>query len=148
HPALGVRYTHIADATTTTAKVTNALEAEAGAKRVRDLVLREYAKAPKERLTLGVVTTTLYQQDCVMDLLEKMRQDDRRFDLAMAAVASEQNEEPLFVRNLENIQGDERDIMILSCTYGPHTPGGTPTQRFGPLNREGGERRFNVLITR
>jgi very-short-patch-repair endonuclease len=83
-----------------------------------------------------------------MDLLEKMRQDDRRLDLAMTAFASEQNEEPLFVRNLENIQGDERDIIILSCTYGPHTPGGTPTQRFGPLNREGGERRFNVLITR
>jgi very-short-patch-repair endonuclease len=77
-----------------------------------------------------------------------MRQDDRRFDLAMATLAAEQNEEPLFVRNLENIQGDERDIMILSCTYGPHTPGGTPTQRFGPLNRDGGERRFNVLITR
>ena len=38
--------------------------------------------------------------------------------------------------------------MIISCTYGPHTPGGTPPQRFGPLIREGGERRFNVLITR
>jgi very-short-patch-repair endonuclease len=148
HPELGVRYTHIANATTTMGKVTNALEAEAVATRVRELVLREYAKPPKDRLTIGVVTMNLYQQDCVMDLLEKMRQEDRRFDLAMAAVASEQNEEPLFVRNLENIQGDERDIMILSCTYGPHTPGGTPTQRFGPLNREGGERRFNVLITR
>jgi len=38
--------------------------------------------------------------------------------------------------------------MIISCTYGPNIPGGTPTQRFGPLTREGGERRFNVLITR
>ena len=148
HPELGIRYTHIANATTTTGKVINALEAEAVANRVRELVLREYAKPPKDRLTIGVVTMNMYQQECVMDLLEKMRQDDRRFDIAMTAFASEQNEEPLFVRNLENIQGDERDIMILSCTYGPHTPGGTPTQRFGPLNREGGERRFNVLITR
>ena len=148
HPELGVRYQHIANATTTTGKVINALEAEAVANRVRELVLREYAKTTKERLTIGVVTMNLSQQDCVMDLLEKMRQDDQRFDLAMATLASEQNEEPLFVRNLENIQGDERDIMILSCTYGPHTPGGTPTQRFGPLNRDGGERRFNVLITR
>lgn len=148
HPELGIRYTHIANATTTTGKVINALEAEAVANRVREIVLREYAKPPKSQLTIGVVTMNLYQQDCIMDLLEKMRQDDRRFDLAMTAFASEQNEEPLFVRNLENIQGDERDIMILSCTYGPHTPGGTPTQRFGPLNREGGERRFNVLITR
>ena len=148
HPELGIRYTYIGSATTTTGKVINALEADAVAKRVRELVLREYAKPPKDRLTIGVVTMNLYQQDAVMDLLEKSRQDDRRFDLAMTALASEQNEEPLFVRNLENIQGDERDIMILSCTYGPHTPGGTPTQRFGPLNREGGERRFNVLITR
>jgi len=148
HPELGIRYTHIPDATTTTGKVTNALEADAVAKRVRELVLGEYAKLAKHRLTIGVVTMNLYQQDIVMDLLEKMRQDERRFDLAMTTLASEQNEEPLFVRNLENIQGDERDIMIISCTYGPHTPGGTPTQRFGPLNREGGERRFNVLITR
>lgn len=148
HPELGIRYTHITNGTTTTGKVTNTLEAEAVAKRVRELVLREYAKPVKDRLTIGVVTMNLHQQDCVMDLLEKMRQDEPRFDFAMTALASGQNEEPLFVRNLENIQGDERDIMILSCTYGPHTPGGTPTQRFGPLNREGGERRFNVLITR
>lgn len=148
HPELGIRHTYIGNATTTTGKVTNAREAEAVARRVQDLVLREYAKPPKDRLTIGVVTMNLYQQDCIIDLLEKFRQDDRRFDLAMTAFASELNEEPLFVRNLENIQGDERDIMILSCTYGPHIPGGTPTQRFGPLNREGGERRFNVLITR
>jgi very-short-patch-repair endonuclease len=124
------------------------MEAAAVANRVRELVLHEYAKPAKGRLTLGVVTMNLYQQDAVNDLLDKMRQDDQRLDFAMTALLSEQNEEPLFVRNLENIQGDERDIMLISCTYGPHTPGGTPTQRFGPLNREGGERRFNVLITR
>ena len=66
-----------------------ALEAEAVAKRIRELVLREYAKPPKDRLTIGVVTMNLYQQDCIMDLLEKMRQDDRRFDLAMTAFVSE-----------------------------------------------------------
>ena len=148
HPELGVRYTLIPDATTTTGKVINALEAAAVATRVRELVLREYAKPAKDRLTLGVVTMNLYQQDAIMEVLGNLRDNDRRFDLAMTTLASEQNEEPLFVRNLENIQGDERDIMILSCTYGPHTAGGPPTQRFGPLNRQGGERRLNVLITR
>jgi len=148
HPELGIRYRYIESATTTTGKVTNVLEAEAVARRVRELVLCEYAKPPKDRLSIGVVTMNLSQQDCVVDFLEKMREDDRGFDLAITALAAEQNEEPLFVRNLENIQGDERDVMIISCTYGPHTPGGTPTQRFGPVNREGGERRFNVLITR
>jgi len=148
HPELGIRYRYIENAITTIGKVINALEAEAVALRVRELALREYAKPASERLSIGVVTMNLHQQDCIMDLLEQYRQDDRRFDFAMAALAAEKIEEPLFVRNLENIQGDERDIMIISCTYGPHTPGGTPTQRFGPLNREGGERRFNVLITR
>ena len=148
HPELGIRYTLIPNATTTMGKVINALESVAVAARVRELVLCEYAKPPKDRLTIGVVTMNLYQQDAIMELLSNMRDNDRRFDFAMTTLASEQNEEPLFVRNLENIQGDERDIMILSCTYGPHTPGGTPTQRFGPLNRQGGERRFNVLITR
>ena len=148
HPELGIRYTHIPNATTTSKKVTNALEAEAVANRVREIVLHEYAKSAEDRLTIGVVTMNISQQDCITDLLEKMRGDDRHFDFVMATLASEQNEEPFFVRNLENIQGDERDIMIISCTYGPHTSGGTPTQRFGPLNREGGERRFNVLITR
>lgn len=148
HPELGIRYRYIDNATTTIGKVINALEAEAVALRVRELVLREYAKPATERLSIGVVTMNLHQQDCIMDLLEQYRQEDRRFDFAMAALAAGKIEEPLFVRNLENIQGDERDIMIISCTYGPHTPGGTPTQRFGPLNREGGERRFNVLITR
>lgn len=148
HPELGIRYAFVENATTTTGKVTNAREAEAVARRVRELVLREYAKPAADRLTIGVVAMNLHQQDCIWDLLDRMREEDRRFDLAMAALSSEHHEEPLFIRNLENIQGDERDIMIVSCTYGPHTPGGTPTQRFGPLNREGGERRFNVLITR
>jgi very-short-patch-repair endonuclease len=148
HPELGIRYTPVPNATTTTGKVINALEAVAVASRVRELVLREYAKTAKDRLTIGVVTMNLYQQDAIWELLGNMRENDRRFDLAMTTLASEQNEEPLFVRNLENIQGDERDIMILSCTYGPHTPGGTPTQRFALLTHQGGERRFNVLITR
>jgi very-short-patch-repair endonuclease len=148
HPELGIRYKHIANATVTTGKVINVAEAEAVANRVREIALFEYSRPAKHRLSLGVVTMNLHQQDCIIDLLTEMRGQDRAFDLAMGALEAGENEEPLFIRNLENIQGDERDIMILSCTYGPQTPGGTPAQRFGPLNREGGERRFNVLITR
>jgi very-short-patch-repair endonuclease len=101
-----------------------------------------------DRLTIGVVTMNQHQMECVNGLITKMKEEDSRFNFACEFFESRDQEEPLFVRNLENIQGDERDIMILSCTYGPHTPGGTPTQRFGPIAREGGERRFNVLITR
>ena len=55
-------------------------------------------------------------------------------------------EEPFFVKNLENVQGDERDIIYISIGYGD-TDGSLP-MNFGPLNRDGGERRLNVLITR
>ena len=55
--------------------------------------------------------------------------------------------EPLFVKNLESVQGDERDIMYFSITYGPDLTGAV-SMNFGPMNREGGERRLNVAITR
>ena len=54
----------------------------------------------------------------------------------------------LFVRNLENVQGDERDVILLSVGYGPREPGGTVHARFGPVSQEGGEKRLNVAITR
>ena len=54
----------------------------------------------------------------------------------------------LFVKNLENVQGDERDVILISVGYGPTAPGLKPPMRFGPLGQEGGERRLNVLISR
>ena len=59
-----------------------------------------------------------------------------------------QRDEPLFVKNLENVQGDERDLIFISMTYGPQEPGGNVYQRFGPINSEVGWRRLNVLFTR
>lgn len=56
--------------------------------------------------------------------------------------------ESLFVKNLENVQGDERDVIFISMTYGPQEPGGKVYQRFGPINTEVGHRRLNVLFTR
>ena len=55
--------------------------------------------------------------------------------------------EPVFVKNLETVQGDERDVILFSITYGPDQ-GDHVTMNFGPLNREGGERRLNVALTR
>ena len=56
--------------------------------------------------------------------------------------------EPFFVKNLENVQGDERDRIIISVGYGPTRESGATPNRFGPLNVAGGERRLNVLVTR
>lgn len=53
-----------------------------------------------------------------------------------------------FSKNLENVQGDERDVIIISMTYGPQTAGGITYQRFGPINSDVGWRRLNVLLTR
>src|SRR5260370_3259946 len=56
-------------------------------------------------------------------------------------------DDPFFVKNLENVQGDERDVIMLSVGYGPNTSGKI-LMNFGPLNRKGGERRLNVAVTR
>ena len=65
----------------------------------------------------------------------------------MLAFFDEDRPEPFFVKNLERVQGDERDAIVLTVGYGK-TPHGRVLHRFGPLNLEGGERRLNVAITR
>ena len=59
-----------------------------------------------------------------------------------------QDQEPFIVKNLENVQGDERDVIFISITYGPLEVGGRVLQHFGPINHEAGWRRLNVLFTR
>ncbi len=96
-------------------------------------------------LSLGVAAFSAAQRRAILDQLELMRRslppDTETFFQAHPA-------EPFFVKNLENVQGDERDVIFISVGYGPTTPGGRPPMRFGPLGSEGGERRLNVLISR
>ena len=76
------------------------------------------------------------------------RGDDEDLDAFLDGTASEQaRKEPFFVKNLERVQGDERDVIILTIGYGK-TADGRMLYRFGPINNEGGERRLNVAITR
>src|SRR5207247_9300824 len=75
--------------------------------------------------------------------IEQRRRRDAEFD----AFVNGAREEPFFVKNLENVQGDERDVMFISVGYG-RDAAGTMSMNFGPLNQAGGERRLNVLITR
>jgi hypothetical protein len=77
-------------------------------------------------------------------LIEERRILERDIDERFSENASE----PFFVKNLENVQGDERDHMIISIAYGPTVESGAVPNRFGPLNTEGGERRLNVVISR
>ncbi|WP_395494538.1 DUF3320 domain-containing protein [Acetobacter sp. KSO5] len=93
--------------------------------------------------SLGIVTFNSDQQTLITDLMDKARSEDP----ALERFFSDEAAEPVLIRNLENVQGEERDIMLFSLTYGPDQAGKI-TLNFGPLNRDGGERRLNVAITR
>jgi very-short-patch-repair endonuclease len=120
---------------------TNQAEAKA---LVADLVKRLNSPGFRESgLTIGVVTFNSEQQSLIEDLLD----EERRKDPGLEPYFNEVELEPVFVKNLESVQGDERDIMYFSITYGPNTSGAV-SMNFGPLNRDGGERRLNVAVTR
>jgi len=138
-PDLGVKWCYFPDGVYDKGvSRTNRREAEAIAdeiaRRLRDPKLREQS--------IGVVTFNLAQQNLIEDLLDAKRREFPEID----PYFSRENE-PVIVKNLENVQGDERDVIFLSITYGPD-PQGRISMNFGPLNREGGERRLNVAITR
>ncbi|MHC4562117.1 MAG: DUF3320 domain-containing protein [Planctomycetota bacterium] len=120
-----------------------------GGSRTNRTEARAVAKAALEHarrhpdLSLGVGTFSLSQRDAVLDELEHLWREEangREF-------FSPGQPEPFFVKNLETIQGDERDVIFLSVGYGPDESG-YMTMTFGPLSKDGGERRLNVLITR
>jgi len=106
---------------------------------------RRYATPARfpEGMSLGVGTFSIPQRDAILDELEVLRRQNPDvepfFDQSTA--------EPFFVKNLESIQGDERDIVFISVGYGPDVDGYT-AMFFGPLSYDGGERRLNVLISR
>jgi very-short-patch-repair endonuclease len=94
--------------------------------------------------SIGVVTFNTEQQGLIEDLLDKARSANPGIE---PAFSTEHTLEPVFVKNLETVQGDERDVILFSVTYGPDQSSHV-TMNFGPLNRDGGERRLNVALTR
>ena len=114
----------------------------AEAKRVAAAVMENARNFPN--LTLGAVAFNLKQARRIEDELEILR---RRNPSLEASFFTQHPDEPFFVKNLENVQGDERDVIFISVGYGKLSGGYLP-MNFGPLNRDGGERRLNVLITR
>jgi very-short-patch-repair endonuclease len=111
------------------------------ARRVATLVL-EHAQTLPQR-TLGVIAFSQRQQERILDELEVLRRQNPASEPFFADTGAE----PFFVKNLENVQGDERDVILLAVGYGPDESGKV-AMRFGPLNQHGGERRLNVAITR
>jgi|APSaa5957512535_1039671.scaffolds.fasta_scaffold07340_2 very-short-patch-repair endonuclease len=96
--------------------------------------------------SVGIVAMNSEQRDEILMQLEQIIKDNQ---LLRSAYEKNQNlEEPLFIKNLENVQGDERDVIMISMTYGPEEVGKRTMQRFGPINTDVGWRRLNVLFTR
>ncbi|MFG3322345.1 DUF3320 domain-containing protein [Streptomyces sp. NPDC048171] len=115
----------------------NVAEAELVAERV----IHHFSTRP--RLTLGIVTLSKAQAEAVEDAVVKARKARPDLDEHF----TEDRLGGFFVKNLETVQGDERDVIILSIGYGPDAQGKLRSQ-FGPINREGGWRRLNVAVTR
>ena len=111
------------------------------ARAVAEAVIDHARRRPDQ--SLGVATFSTAQRQAVMRALERLRRDNPDLETFFAS----DGPEPFFVKNLETIQGDERDVIFISVGYGK-TREGYLSHSFGPLNGEGGERRLNVLISR
>jgi transcription elongation GreA/GreB family factor len=135
---LGIQATYLAEAVYE--NQTNLVEA----RRVVDAIAEHIATRPDE--SLGVVTLNIKQRDLIDELLAAR--------LAPLPAAEEfrkrwhGKQQGLFVKNLETVQGDERDCIIISTTFGRPPGVSKPRQNFGPISRQGGWRRLNVLFTR
>jgi very-short-patch-repair endonuclease len=116
----------------------NRVEAE----RVVDLIT-DHAERHSDK-SLGVVAFSSAQEQAIRDTVEERRADNPVLD---AFVGREDVLDEFFIKNLEMVQGDERDRMLFSVGYGPDETG-TVSMNFGPLNKTGGERRLNVAVTR
>jgi very-short-patch-repair endonuclease len=117
---------------------TNRQEAEAV---VADVVRR--LSLPGANGSIGIVTLNTEQRTLIEDLLDAAR----RANPAIEPFFAEPRADRVFVKNLENVQGDERDVILFSIGYGPDAAGKV-SMNFGPMNRDGGHRRLNVAITR
>jgi predicted DNA-binding WGR domain protein len=122
----------------------NSAEARYIAQAVRELLRRD------SPLSIGIVAFSEAQQGEIESALEALALDDADFGTRLARAYVREDDEQfngLFVKNLENVQGDERDLIILSICYAPG-PDGKMLMNFGPINQRGGEKRLNVIFSR
>ncbi len=136
----GLTFTRVPGVYSRGKKRTNRIEAET--------VVAATARHARETsdFSLGIVTFSAVQSTLIAELLEYARRTDAILDTFIRE--SEAGEE-VFIKSIENVQGDERDVIMISVGYGPDTPDGPlASMNFGPINQEGGERRLNVLFTR
>lgn len=136
--SLGLKFNHVPEGIYDRgASRTNRVEAKA----VCSAILKHAREAHQK--TLGVATFSIQQRQAIEDELELLRRENPDVEAFFSAHPTE----PFFIKNLENVQGDERDVIFISVGYGRDAKG-LMAMGFGPLSVEGGERRLNVLISR
>ncbi len=119
-------------------------EASYIARLVRGLLARETG------LSVGIVAFSEAQQGEIEGALERLAEEDPEFSARLEVERAREDHDQfcgLFVKNLENVQGDERDVIVMSVCYGPDESGRT-LMNFGPVNQRGGEKRLNVIFSR
>jgi very-short-patch-repair endonuclease len=122
---------------------TNSPEPEVS--KVVELILEHARQRPNE--SLGVITMGIKHASRIEEAVRQRLRSDPQLAARFARFFDEDQEERFFVKNIERVQGDERDAIILSIGYGKNS-NGSLVYRFGPLLTEGGERRLNVAVTR
>lgn len=115
---------------------------KAEAKAIIEEVRKRLSGPDGSRRSIGIITFNSNQQSLIEDMLTEMFKAHPELE----KIANE-CDEPIFVKNLENVQGDERDVILFSVGYGPDS-NGMVSLNFGPLNRDGGWRRLNVAVSR
>ncbi len=105
-------------------------------------IVRRLMDEDLRKQSIGVVTFSSIQQSLIEDLLDDKFREYPELESLQSSLP-----EPIFIKNLENVQGDERDVILFSIGYGPDSLGKV-SLNFGPLNREGGWRRLNVAVSR
>lgn len=109
--------------------------------------MRHHAGYDEEEIpSLGIVALNIQQRDLIQEEFNRLVVDDVLVEQYREKVAGKGEE--FFIKNLENVQGDERDFIFISMTYGPEPGTAVLKQRFGPINRKQGHRRLNVLFSR
>ncbi len=133
----GVRHVYVPNGVYTSQS--NPIEAQRVVQEVMEMIEQ------RPDLSYGIVTLNAKQKMVIEDEIERVRKDNPIFDNYVSE--SEHGDEQFFVKNLESVQGDERDVIFISTTFGLDEEG-TFRQNFGPINGKDGWRRLNVLFTR
>ena len=119
----------------------NEVEAEEVVSQLKRILQQQPGK------TVGVITFNSKQQSKVQDVIDKVVTEDEEFRTLYSELMARDLDERLFVKNIENVQGDQRDIIVFSIGYAKNEEGKV-YNRFGSLNQKGGENRLNVAVTR